>query len=982
MRSIFLRSLAVLALLAAGQLTPAAAQGTAILQGRVTDTAGAPLAGASIVLQGPGTYTGSTDSNGNFTISSVTPGIYTITIRRPGYQPGTSSLSLVAGQTQNITVALTLVSFSNLLTIAHVSVAGHASFNASPASINVVPAQAFQDQASPQVRDVLNEIPGIQISYPGASSNAASPGSITVPTIRDAASYETASLIDGHPLAVEDYGDFVTTFLSSYMFGSVEVIKGPGATAPEVNGAINGTVDFHTKDPTLNLTPDFQLGVTNIGGTIADFGVSDTIGKLGFVVAMSNVDNPSVLNGKRILFDPSGDYLANNANGYYYGGSATYTNVEKTESNIQTGFSLVACCYTEQGYLNDTSELLKLRYSLSPATHITAAYLGVQAYSDQTANVGNQTVNSVFLPSTGGPGYTGPLTPGPQPVVFIYPGNYETDNEPMFEGEIGTTVGNDSVIARYYHTDIYRFVYAGQQGPGGLGGTNDLTPYGVKVYGVSANCSNTYPYPCNFDQPYNGTSTTIYSQNFFQEVEQDKLSGWSFEWDHPFAVGDDVSLAIDQTNTNAVDYELEPTFSSISLPEGSNQIYTTGQLRGEFFLTPKVELTVADYQNIYRSNYPVSCLGTYEYSDCDINGDNASFKTTTTTHNDPRAALEFRPSPNLAVRLSAGSAIAPPYLTLLSQIAQGVAVYNPNTMTAEITKNSGQLKAETAFGYDAGADYRLPDEQTIVSMDVYENNLFNHYFSESVNTGATCGTPIPCTGHGYVTGVTPVYDITNTNISNFRFEGVEVSVNRHPAEGFGFTVAGGLQRGYVYNLPPGFYCSSPTPACIANRAMWDQNLNIIAGQNLNGEGTGTVGYYPYTIGFSSTVGSLNTREPYSQAYAAFSWSWDQGAGYAELGDTYYGNNNSFNQHPFAIAHAGVRVPVAPFLSVQISGENIFNSLSNVFPIYGGGLPIELANASICPNAHIGYGCGSAATTANFFGPAVYTLMLTKRLNTP
>jgi outer membrane receptor protein involved in Fe transport len=978
MRSLILRSLAIFALILTGVQGPAGAQATATLSGHVTDAQGAPLAGVTITMRGPSTYTATTDAAGAFSVSSVTPGLYSVTATKAGYNSATDVIALTAGQSQSVTIALQQISFTRLLTIARVSTTGAGTFNTSPAAVNVVNAQAFQNQAAPQVRDVLNEIPGLQISLPGGSTNGASPGSITVPTIRAAASYETASLIDGHPLAVEDYGDFVTTFLSSYMFSDVEVIKGPGATAPEVNGAINGTVDFHTKDPTLTFTPDFQLGVTNIGGTIADFGVSDTIGKIGFVAAFSNVDNPSVLNGKRILIDPSGFSLSSgalitDACGNTNFSPPCYTNVAKSESNIQTGFTTLACCYTEQGYLNDTSELLKVRYNFSPATHVTAAYLGVQAFADQTANVGNATVNSVFVPSVAGPGYTGPLTPGPQPVVFVFPGNSETDNEPMFEGEIGTTVGNDSVIARYYHTDIYRLVTAGQQNPvTGLQNFSALTPFTMNLYGVDA-----------FGPVYNGPLTTVYTANFFQEIEQDKLTGWSAEWDHPFGVGDSVSLAVNQTNTNALDYELDPKFSSISLPQGSNQIYTTGQIRGEFFLTPKVELTVADYANVYRSQYPASCPFAFGFSACDINGDNATFKTQTTSHNDPRAALEFRPSPNLAVRLSAGSAIAPPFLNLLGLISPGVATYSTSTGIATITRNNPNLKAETAFGYDAGADYRLPDGQTIVSADVYLNNLFNHYFGETVYSGTICGSPIPCVGpHGSpVPTGTRVYYTTNSNISNFRFEGVELSVNRHPLVGLGFTVAGGLQRGYVYNLPAGFYCSSPTPACISNPALWDQNLNIIAGQNLNGEGIGAVAFPPF-YGFASTVGSLNTREPYSQAYAAVSWAWDQGAGYAEFGDTYYGNNNSFNERPFAIAHAGIRVPIAPLLSLQISGENIFNSLSGVFPVYGGGIPIPLANAKGCPSAAIGYGCGSAATLGNVFGPAVYTFMLTKRLNTP
>ncbi|HEY9086203.1 MAG TPA: TonB-dependent receptor [Candidatus Tyrphobacter sp.] len=960
---IFRSAVSFALLLAMLPVAPAAAQNTAAVSGHVTDATGVPLAGASVDLRGPSSYSTHTDAAGAFSVASIVPGIYAITVSRAGYATATDDVALVAGQSQNLRIQLNLASFSNLTTIAHVQTQG-AHFNASPASINVISAQAFADQAAPQVRDVLNEIPGIQISYPGGSSNGASPGSITVPTIRGAASYETASLIDGHPLAVEDYGDFVTTFLSSYMFGDVEVIKGPGATAPEVNYAINGTVDFHTKDPTLAFTPDYQFSYTNIGGTVANFGAAGTTGRLGFVVAISNVNDPSVLNGKRVIINPSSYYLGNSTNANSLSGTATYTQVPNTEAFIKTGYSLLACCYTEEGYLNDTSELVKLVYHLSPGTHITVSYLGVQAFADQTANVGNAT-NATFIPSSGGPGYTGSLAPGPYQVLYLYPGNSETDNEPMFQAEFGTTIGNDTILARYYHASIYRDVNAGTAAQ--LTGGPFLAPYAFNVYGVSTNQQNVFPYNSYPDQVYNGSNITLFNENYFREVEQDKLAGWSFEWDHPFGVGDDLSFAVDQTNTQALDYELL-TYTSVFLPQGSSQLFTTYQLRGIFALTPKLQMTVADYMNVYRSTYPVNCPFSFGFSNCFIDGSNVTFATTTTSHNDPRIAFEFRPDPNLALRFAAGSAIAPPYLSLLSQISAPTASYSASSGIATITRNSGQLKAETAFGYDLGADYQLGDRQTVASVDIYLNNLFNHYFGESLYSGTICGAPIPCAPPA--PPGTKVYYETNTNISNFRFEGVEVSINRHPVTGFGYTLAGGMQRGYVYNLPIGFYCSHPVPSCINNPSNWDQNLNVIAGQNLSGEG----------VTYTSTVGSLNTREPYAQGYGALSYAFAGGSGYAEFGETYYGNNNSFNVRPFMIAHATLRVPIARTLSFQISGENLFSALSGDFPIYGGGLPIELANAAAggCPGT-IGKGCGSDATIGNVFGPAVYTFTLTKRL---
>ena len=53
------------------------------------------------------------------------------------------------------------------------------------------------------------------------------------------------------------------------------------------------------------------------------------------------------------------------------------------------------------------------------------------------------------------------------------------------------------------------------------------------------------------------------------------------------------------------------------------------------------------------------------------------------------------------------------------------------------------------------------------------------------------------------------------------------------------------------------------------------------------------------------------------------------------------------------------------LAVQISGTNIFNAYSTLFPVYGGGITVPLANGL------------QAGTVGNVLGPARYTFMLTK-----
>ena len=97
---------------------------------------------------------------------------------------------------------------------------------------------------------ILDETPGIIAQYPGGTANPSAPASVSYPVIRGALPYETESLIDGHPLANQSYGDFVITYLNPWLLQGIEVVKGPGASSTQDNNAINGTVNFRTLEPT------------------------------------------------------------------------------------------------------------------------------------------------------------------------------------------------------------------------------------------------------------------------------------------------------------------------------------------------------------------------------------------------------------------------------------------------------------------------------------------------------------------------------------------------------------------------------------------------------------------------------------------------------------------------------------------------------------------------------------------------------------
>lgn len=80
------------------------------LQGTVVDLAtGLPLQGATVSVTGPKSYTGSTDSAGNFLFSTIDTGSYSVTVSLTGYGVNSYSIIITSGVTANLgSIALTL----------------------------------------------------------------------------------------------------------------------------------------------------------------------------------------------------------------------------------------------------------------------------------------------------------------------------------------------------------------------------------------------------------------------------------------------------------------------------------------------------------------------------------------------------------------------------------------------------------------------------------------------------------------------------------------------------------------------------------------------------------------------------------------------------------------------------------------------------------------------------------------------------------
>ncbi|MGH7738168.1 MAG: beta-sandwich domain-containing protein [Candidatus Tyrphobacter sp.] len=1036
---------------AAGQGAEVVAQATGSVQGTATSSQGAPIAGATVTLVGPQTYRTTTDANGAFSIANVAPGIYRLTVEHPGFQTASNDVAIVAGAPQDVTVTMPAATFTSLQTIAHVAVRGRGVFNTTPASVNTLSAADFQDQGQYSVNHTLDQIPGIQISYPTSSADAASAGSIVVPNIRGGLSYETATLIDGHPLAVVDYGDYVTTFVNSFLFSYTEVIKGPGAMSPETNYAIGGTLNFHTKDPTLTFTPDYTFGYINDGGVYWNFGVSDTIlnGRLGFVVDLAGTTDPGRIHGQQVYFNPHSpnDVIGWNGttgNVAAFNDSNAYLGTSESAPFVVQG--MAACCWTYNGYFNQYGDLFKLQYHLSETTRLTVSYLVTESYSDQDANTASTLLPAVFAPASGH-GYAGSMVPGSQfweTSGGPYPGPGgaapEINSEPIVQAEIASAIGNNTILARYYHANVNRTIDEGTDAP--------FDPIlGSYTYsGVNHEASNY--------TTYNGVTETTASYDYFRQFELDKLNGWSFEFTHPYAQGDELTLSAESTDyetdgvgsisgcspgANAagqfdgfnglasstggcpISYTTPTTFTTVpyypeigsvstTVPGGSSQIMNTYMLRDITDISPTMTFTAALYENTYHNTYANECLftpGWYGTANgfphyagnlgrpgaaCAPNGFNVlpyynttlakwepGWITDTQRHFDDRFALEWRPKSDLAVRLSAGSGIAPEYLAELTK-PTGFIGCTTACQSLTVTYNNPNLVPETSFGYDVGFDYGFADGDTFWSTDLYMTNLYDHFIT-SLNFS---GTVIPSGGFCIVATGCPVYYSENENLSNSRFEGVEMVLKHIPQYGLGWHVAGSLEHAYAYDIPSNFYCTfTPTAAKPCIPANYNTNLAILAGNNFTGNGIST-GYYcgpasGKTPAYQNTTfpsacadgvgGFSNTNIPYLTGNAEINWTGHSGMRIL-FGDTFLGKNNSFNAPPFWMAYTSVRVPINDRLSIQVSGDNVFNALPGYFEYEGTGPYYPLANGQ------------QAATIENQLGPSIWHIELTKTFTGP
>jgi hypothetical protein len=887
-------------------LAPALAQSTAPISGNVTDPGGAAVAGATVSLHGPSLATTTTDANGHFSVNAV-PGVYSVTVTKTGFLGATEDDIALAPGGVTISVRLQRPTFSSLQTIGSTRGSagggGGPQFNTTPASQQVIGQQVFENQGDLQIRDVLDETPGIVASIPAGSANGGVPGAITFPQIRGGLSYETAALIDGHPVSVGEYGDYVTTFLNRFLFQDVELEKGPGAITPLISRSVNGTVNFRTWDPTPTLTSNAEVGADAWGGKYYNLRIADTIanGKLGFVFDYTDWGTPGPAGNNdpqsylpyTLLDDGNVTYTDSQGNPVKVSQPSEVGGGTVGAKNTYVGFAgnVLGCCVNLNTWFQSRGFLGKLRYNFSNSTSLTFSEISTQTLSSQNGNT-NELYAYNYAPTV-----PGLLPPGSReafnPYSDLFAGDYEINNEPIFEGELRTQIDGDNVLFRAYHAGISRL-----QTNGDPPDTPIVMP--VYLYGQTTGGA-----PLNGLDPYGKPYVATYTDPLYQSNEIDSLTGYSFEYDHPLGEsGDVLTFSTDQNYSQTHVYE--PGVSDIAygagdIPSGSAQNTGTYLLRGTFQITPKLSAIAGYYLTRFSSNFAT-------WYDTSTALFLPVFNDIVNWHSDERVALAYRADHDTSVRFAAGSAVVPAYLGILTGAAAGtpqpcgaavtppkVALCPDGQATGYTTTIGGGLniQPETSFGYDLGADRRIgSDGSTVLSGDIYLTNLHDQFLKAYYSNGTFDGLPL--------------YTEAYSNLSDSRYQGIELTLNHSPRVGFGYILQGSLIHDAPYDVPSGTLA---------------QNEFLVAGENFG----------PETL-------ASNTRMPYSQGYAEASYR--SNGFYANVGGLYIGPNNSYNEPAFMVFASTVRVPlfhgpdndVHGNTSVQLSVRNLFNVHPEIFDL--------------------------------------------------
>jgi outer membrane receptor for ferrienterochelin and colicins len=251
-------------LLLAGTAQSAAAQETGTVTGTVTRTGeGSPLSSVSVSVQGTGLST-ITAPDGRYTLRRVPAGPQVIVFRWLGYRPTESQVTVEAGSTATVDVALEPVAVALTEIVVQGASRAPERIVEAPAAISVVPQEVLQSTSvTGQAPLALQAVPGADVVQSGVNDF-----NVNARGFNSSLNRRVLVLQDGRDLAIAFLGSQEWNGLPQPLedVGRLEMVRGPGSALYGAN-AFSGVVNITT--PTAREV--LGTKVTLAGGELETF---------------------------------------------------------------------------------------------------------------------------------------------------------------------------------------------------------------------------------------------------------------------------------------------------------------------------------------------------------------------------------------------------------------------------------------------------------------------------------------------------------------------------------------------------------------------------------------------------------------------------------------------------------------------------------------------------------------------------------------
>lgn len=808
-------------------ITAALAAGTAAVSGTVVSaTTNAPIAGAKVELVGAGaTLTTQSGKDGSFAFTNLAAGTYYVRASAKLYQTAESA-PLPVGAGQTLNLQIAL----QPVTTTVITSLGHIIVTGHPV-LNTSSAPTVTITATNLVPQGLYQVQDVLTTIPGITIehfNNGAPGNVATLTIRGAGGFVGGSNTGYEVLVLQD-GEPMRN--GQYGDFDLSTLTPAIYSNVEVVKGVGGTSLFgaNTIGGTVNLVTRDPAATP--GGelmySVGGFGTQDL-----------NVSGTSTVGRLGFLFDvhqfSTPGYIPST-----YKGDFCNNFVAATNYCGSFGTPTVYYITNPTLYFGVKSGLGKLRYNFSNSTYLVVTATGESDIRDQSGLQANLNTNGASNC------YTVPCyDPLGIPYMFGYPGNYVWNIQPKYAVDLHTTFAGGSLLLRAYHQLLYRIV----------DGENGATPL------------NNPAVPC-----------------CYIETQTDRLTGQELLWTRVVGLHT-LTLAVGG-NGDYFNYgqafpnnSFLPSTAIFFSPQNcrtqgwceATQIERTYLVRDDAALSEKFDVTFAGY-----------------YSDYD---------TLNVKRFDPRLAIVEKPNDRMVLRASIGSGFAAPRISdlqpyLNTNSFSGVAFGGcPSTEPfCAATTGNPNLKAETAVGYDVGAEHLLGQDGDI-RVDFYRTNLTNHIFTGFVP--APPGTPNFSNGNPILFLNLPL------NLAGSVYTGLEANA-RLPVSPY-------------LSLDPYYDIQAAYPTGV-----------------------------PLTV--AQTIGDVVNNQQYlGVPLHKLGWALDyhtlSHATSVTFGADWYAKNNSYNTFaPFWVYNAAASVPVGN-ATIHVAWTNIFNAQAGLFSVFNAGLP--------------------------------------------